>query len=309
MSSISSEAPQSLLRFSAQVKQALSEQRPVVAMESTVIAHGLPFPDNIEVTAHMQDTMMRQGAVPALIGVVDGKLQVGFDKHLLERFATDPHVLKLNKADISICLAKKQLGATTVAATAHIAALAGIKVFATGGIGGVHQGVAETFDISNDLVALSQTPITVVSSGVKSILDVGKTLEMLETFGVPVIGFGVQHLPLFYCRSQKYPLVHYVDSYDEVAAISHHHWQLGGKGLLLANPIPEEAALDESQIEQWIDLALTDCLKQGIKGKAVTPFVLKALGQQDRATMQANKALLIDNARVAAGLACKIATT
>lgn len=294
---------QSLFEYSTHVKKALDNGIPVVAMESTVISHGLPYPDNVDLTHQMIEVVEQQGAVAAIIAVDSGNVKIGLNGEEIEAFAKRQDVLKLNRADIGLCLAQKQMGATTVAATAHLASLAHIKVFATGGIGGVHQGVVDHYDISNDLMALSQTPIVVVSSGIKSILDVAKTLEVLETFGVPVIGFQAKHLPLFYCHSKKYPLTHTCSKLEHVADAAKLHWQLNCGGLLMANPIPAESALDEEQVELWIEKALSMAKHENITGKAVTPFVLSSLVQlSDGETLKANKALLIDNARVAANL-------
>ncbi len=297
------------VQWSPQLKQALKDRKPIVALESTVIAHGLPHPDNIDTTLEMIAAIEDEGAAAALIGVMDGGIKIGFSKSDLELFATSPQVVKLNQADLGYALAKRVLGATTVAATAYCAHLAGIKVFATGGMGGVHRGAEHTFDISNDLVSLRALPIMVVASGVKSILDVSKTLEMLETLGVPIVGFGCEHLPLFYCRSKKYPLFHHIDDVNELCNFAKTHWDLGLGGILLAHPIKQEHALDEAEIESLISLAIDEGHRQSITGKLVTPFVLKQLFEMTQGrTLVANKALLVNNAKTAAYIAKQMQT-
>ena len=288
------------LRVGAEVSTA----RAVVALESTIIAHGLPWPDNLGVGRALEAAVRAAGAVPATIAVVDGTAHVGLDAAVLEQVAQDgARFAKAGATDLAVHLARGGSAATTVSATAVLAAKAGIRVFATGGIGGVHRG--DTGDVSHDLIALARTPIAVVSAGAKAILDLPRTLEMLETLGVLVIGYRTSELPAFYTRTSGLPLEHRADSPEELAAIAQTHWELGGGGILVANPIPEAAAID---LGQAIERALAEAATQQITGKQLTPFLLAKLAEvTGGASIRANRALAIHDAQVAGALAVAIA--
>ncbi len=288
------------LSLSEEVNDALAEDRPVVALESTVISHGLPYPANIETATAMEQAVRAAGAVPATIGILDGRISVGLSAAQIERFATERGVIKVSRRDFGAVLAGRDMGATTVAGTMIAAALAGIRVFATGGIGGVHRGGADSLDISADLTELARSPVLVVCSGAKSILDLPRTLEVLETKGVPVLGFGTDTLPAFHARSSGLLLDRRIDTPAAAAAIAQTHWRLGLGGLLLCNPVPEAAAIAADTMEGWIAQALDDAARDGIGGKAVTPYLLSRIaGLSNGQTLTANRALLVDNARVA----------
>jgi pseudouridylate synthase len=282
-------------------------QRPVVALESTLVAHGLPWPENLAVARELEDVVRRTGAVPATIAVVDGAVGIGLAPAALETLARDgARFAKAGATDLAVHLARGTSAATTVSATAMLAARAGIRVFATGGIGGVHRGTAG--DVSHDLVALARTPIAVVSAGAKAILDLPRTLEMLETLGVLVVGYRTSELPAFYTPSSGLALEHRADSVGELAAIAQRHWtDLGGGGILVCNPIPPEAAL--SGIDAAIAGALADADSAGISGKRLTPYLLARLAEVTAgASIRANRALARNNAEVAAALAVALAT-
>ena len=294
------------LSLTPEVADALAESRPVVALESTVIAHGMSYPRNLETARALEDLVRAEGAVPATIAVLDHRIRVGLDDEALERLACGgAQVLKLSRRDLPVALATGVTGATTVAATMIAARLAGIAVFATGGIGGVHRGAESSFDISADLTELAHTSVCVVCAGAKSILDLPKTLEVLETHGVPVLGFGTDEFPAFYSPRSGLPVTHRCDAPDEVAAVLHAKWTLGLEGgVVLANPIPAADALDAAAMESAIAQALTDADRQGITGKAVTPFLLAALERITAGrSLSANIALIRHNAAVAARVA------
>lgn len=299
-----------LLLFSPEVAAARQTGLPLVALESTVISHGMPWPDNLT-TAHRLEAAVRQyGAVPATIAVVDGKVCIGLEPRDLERLARgDEAVQKLSRRDLAIRLCQGGLGATTVAATMVAARAAGIAVFATGGIGGVHRGAQQTFDISADLSELARTPVAVVCAGAKSILDLPLTLEVLETLGVPVLGYATARFPAFYSRDSGLPVDAQVDSPAAIAAICRAHWQLGlQSGVLIANPVPEELAMDPAVAEAAIVQALGEATAQGIRGKDATPFLLarvKALTGGE--SLKTNVALIESNARLAAQVAVAMA--
>ena len=299
-----------LIVLSPEVAQARLVGRPLVALESTVISHGMPWPDNLA-TAHMLEAAVRlEGAVPATIAVIDGKVRIGLQPGELERLARgDEPVQKLSRRDLAIRLCQGGLGATTVAATMVAAHAAGIQVFATGGIGGVHRGAQQSFDISADLSELSRTPVAVVCAGAKSILDLPLTLEVLETLGVPVLGYGTAAFPAFYSRDSGLKVDAQVDDPAGLAAICRTHWQLGlQSGVLVANPVPEELALDPAVAEAAIAQALQEAADQGIRGKDTTPFLLarvKALTGGE--SLKTNVALIENNARLAAQLALALA--
>jgi pseudouridine-5'-phosphate glycosidase len=294
-----------MLVIAEEVRAALADGRPVVALESTVIAHGLPYPHNLEV-AHMLEREVRaSGAVPATIGVVGGVPTVGMAAADLERFARSDVVLKLSRRDLAYACARGRDGATTVAATMALAGLAGVQVFATGGIGGVHRGARETWDISADLSELARTPLLVVCAGAKSILDLRATLEYLETAGVPVLGLATDEFPAFYSRSSGLPITARVDTPEQAAAVWQAHRELGGGGgALLAVPPPAEVALASQEIEAAIQRALALADAADVRGQAVTPFLLSAVAQETEGeSMRTNIALLRQNAQVAAQVA------
>jgi pseudouridylate synthase len=294
----------------AEVAEALAAGRAVVALESTVIAHGLPNPRNIETAARMEAAVRECGAVPATIGLVDGRIVVGLSAREIESLATAENVAKVSRRDLASVLASKALGATTVAGTIFVAAQAGIWVFATGGIGGVHRGAEETFDISNDLAELARTRVAVVCSGAKVILDLPRTLEMLETLGVPVVGYGTDEFPAFYSWESGLKLQARVDTPEEAARMMRVQAELGfGTAVVICNPAPVESALSRVEIEAWIEKAVEAAAESGIRGKAVTPYLLGALGKASGGrTLETNVALLVSNARVAGRIAMALAS-
>jgi pseudouridylate synthase len=300
----------SYIRLAEEVQAALEEQRAVVALESTVIAHGLPYPANIEVAQAMEATIGNEGAIPAMVGIHDGKIVIGLSQDEIERLGTARDVLKVSRRDLAVALATKHLGATTVAGTMLCASMAGIRFFATGGIGGVHRGAEQSMDISADLTELSRTPVLVVCAGAKSILDLDLTLEYLETQGVPVIGWQADEFPAFYVRSSGRRLAHRADDVSTVAAIARAQWECGLKGLVVGCSIPEEYAMEAGPLEVATEKGLRLAQAEGIRGAATTPFLLahvaKATGGE---SVEANKALLINNALWAARFAREYAST
>lgn len=293
--------------IAAEVAEALADSRPVVALESSIIAHGLPVPANLEVAAQLETAVRHGGATPATIAVIDGVIRVGLDQPALEQLADkSSDVAKANVADLAALMVKKRTAATTVSATAAIAAAAGIEVFATGGIGGVHRGAP--YDESSDLGCLARTPIAVVSAGPKSILDLERTAERLETLGVLILGFGTDELPAFHSRRSSIALEHRVESAREAAEIIATRFDvLGQGGVLVANPIPEEAEIRLEELEPVIAEAEASAAAAGIGGKALTPYLLSHL---ERATaghaVRANRALAIHNAATAAAIAVEL---
>jgi pseudouridine-5'-phosphate glycosidase len=288
-----------------EVAAALTLGGKVVALESTVISHGLPRPHNLETARRMEAAVRKEGAIPATIGLLNGRFIVGLSHEEIELLANADEVHKVSRRDLSAVLASRKLGATTVAATILIASQAGISVFATGGIGGVHRGVQETLDISADLAELARTPVAVVCSGAKIILDLPRTLELLETLGVPVVGFRTSSFPAFYVRESGLNLDLRVESAEEAARLMSIQWQLGlSSGIVFCNPPPESSALDRAQTESLIKTALIAANSAGIQGKAVTPYLLSYLSNaSDGATLKANMDLLVSNASVAAQIA------
>ncbi len=286
------------------VLDAIKNNAPIVALESTIIAHGMPYPKNVEIALEVEEEVRREGAVPATIAVIKGEIIVGLTREEIEYIGKAKGVMKLSTREIPYCVAMKKDGATTVSATSYIAKLAGISVFATGGIGGVHRGASETFDISRDLDELSQTNIVVVSAGAKSILDLPKTLEYLETKGVLVIGFGTDEFPAFYTRKSGLT-VPKVQSETDVARIYAEKDRIGVKSaILVANPIPQEYEIEKSIVDKWIDQAVKEASEQGIKGKALTPFLLSRIVEiSGGKALSANIELVKNNARVAARIA------
>jgi len=301
-----------LLLIAPEVQQALDKGKPVVALESTIIAHGMPFPKNRDTALLVEAAIRAEGAVPATIAILDGHLRVGLNgAELMELGKKGEKVAKVSRRDIPFMLVRKQNGATTVASTMIIAAMAGIRVFATGGIGGVHRGATKTLDISADLQELAQTSVAVVSAGAKSILDLGLTLEYLETHGVPVIGFQTDHFPAFYTRTSELNVDYRVDHPTEIAEVLHYKWQMGLKGgALIANPIPKQYSLPPKAIEAQIEAALSEAHELKIIGKALTPFLLaKIESLTGGISLAANIELVLNNARLGAQIAgelCKI---
>lgn len=292
------------------VAAALQQGRPVVALESTVIAHGLPRPQNLETAHKMEAAVREEGAVPATIAIIEGRLVAGLSYEQLTTFAAAEGIAKVSRADLATVLAARQTGATTVAATMLIAARAGIRVFATGGIGGVHRGAELSFDISADLPELARTPVAVVCAGAKAILDLPRTLEMLETLGVPVVGYRTKNFPAFYVEDSGLPLQSRVDAPAEAARLMQVHRDMGfTSGIVFCNPPPSANALRKQEVDAWIAQALESAAAAGVRGKAVTPYLLDYLAKASRGqTLETNIALLVHNARVAAQIAKSYST-
>lgn len=264
-----------IVKLSREVENALKENKPVVALESTIISHGMPYPQNVETALNVEKIIKENGAVPATIGIINGQLIAGLTEEEIDYMGKTKGILKVSRRDIPYVCAMKKDGATTVASTMIIAEMAGIKVFATGGIGGVHRGAETTMDISADLEELAQTNVAVVCAGAKSILDLGLTLEYLETKGVLVLGYKTNKLPAFYTRSSEFDVDYRVDTPKEIADIINAKWSLNLKGgMLIANPIPKEYSMDEDLINKSIEEAVIEANEKGIKGKALTPFLL-----------------------------------
>lgn len=293
------------ITYTEEVKQALENNKPVVALETTIISHGMPYPQNIEMARKVEQIIREQGAVPATIGIMDGKIKIGLNEQELEAFATSKNVEKVSRRDFPYILSSGKIGATTVAATMIGAALAGIEVFATGGIGGVHREGETTMDISADLTELANTNVAVVCAGAKSILDIGRTLEFLETHGVPVVGFKTDEFPSFYARESGYGVDFRLDEASQVADVLRTKWELGlNGGAIIANPVPAEAAMQHEDIEGVIRQALDEAKEQNITGKNVTPFLLNRIKQlTDGKSLETNIALVYHNAEVAAKIA------
>lgn len=299
-------APDAPLDLHPEVRSALSDGTPVVALESTIVAHGMPWPHNLDTARRVEAEVRRHGAVPATIAILGGRLKAGLSDEELQTLARrGPAVAKASRRDLGALVARGADGATTVAATMIVAALAGIRVFATGGIGGVHRGAESSFDISADLLELARTPVAVVCAGAKSILDLGLTLEVLETHGVPVIGYGTDALPAFYVRDSGHRLEIRADTPLEVARTMRAHWSLGlGSGLVVANPIPAEHAMPARRVDQAIAQALDEARARGVKGKASTPFLLARVAELTGGdSLAANIALVLNNAALAARVA------
>jgi len=305
MSASASGSGEKFFDFKEEVKKALEEGRPVVALESTLISHGFPYPENLEVAGEMEEIVRGCEVVPATIAMIKGKIKVGLTRSELEFMATSKDILKTSRRDLAVIAAKGLNGATTVAATMVVAERAGIKVFATGGIGGVHRGAEKTFDISADLQELARTPVAVVCSGAKSILDLPLTKEYLETMGVPVIGFGTEELPAFYCRESGLKVDYVVNDEKEAARIIRAMQDLGlGGGMIIANPVPEEYALSMEYMNKMIEEAVRAAEKEGIEGKKLTPYLLNKIKELTGGkSLKANIELVKDNARVAAKIA------
>ena len=298
-------APHPLLTLTEEVADALRDGAPVVALESTIISHGMPYPQNVAMATEVEGIIRDHGAVPATIAVLDGRPRVGLGADDLELLASHGDVTKVSVRDLPLVVARGTHGATTVAATMRLASLAGIEVFVTGGLGGVHRGAQQTFDVSADLTELGQTSVGVVSAGVKSILDIGLTLETLETLGVPVLAVGSDEFPSFYSRSSGHAAPNRVDTAAEVAAVMRAKWDLGlAGGVVVANPIPEEDEIPADEIGLIIDQALADMERLGIHGKDATPYLLGRIVEiTGGASLTANIALVRSNAALGARLA------
>ena len=296
------------LDISPEVAEALNSGKPVVALESTIISHGMPYPRNVETALLVEQTIRENGAVPATIAIIGGRLKAGLSKDEIEYLGkSGRNVAKTSRRDIAALVARKADGATTVTTTMMIAHMAGISIFATGGIGGVHRGAEVTMDISADLEELGNTPVMVVCAGAKSILDLGLTLEYLETKGVPVIGYGTDELPAFYTRHSGFGVDYRANSPEELAAMFKAQRDLGLKGgMLVTNPIPEEYSMDKAVIDAAIDQAIKEASGKGIKGKETTPFLLaKVVELTGGDSLDSNIALVLNNARLAAKTAAE----
>ena len=294
-----------LITYGAEVAAAKAAGQPIVALESTIITHGMPYPQNVETACEVEEVIRKAGAVPATIAIMEGQIHVGLDDARLEELGRAQSVMKLSRADLAVALASKSVGATTVAATMICAARAGIEVFATGGIGGVHKGAETSFDISADLQELAATPVTVVAAGAKAILDIPKTLEVLETLGVPVIALGQDQFPAFWSRESGLAAPLRMDSAAEIAKAHRMRHQLGlPGGQLVGNPIPEEDELSKDYLATFILKAQAEADAAGIAGKAVTPFLLKRLFElTEGRSLISNIALVKNNAALAADIA------
>lgn len=294
------------LDLSPEVKKALENNQPVVALESTIISHGMPYPQNVETALKVEEIVRQNGAVPATIAVINGRLKAGLSEEEITILGKQGlNVTKVSRRDLPVVVANKQNGATTVAATMIIAELAGIRVFATGGLGGVHRGAEHTFDISADLQELSNTSVAVVCAGAKSILDLGLTMEYLETFGVPVVGYQTEKLPSFFSRTSPFDVSVKLDTAQQIAEMIKVKWNLGlNGGVVIANPIPEQYAMEEKVISQAIEQALQESIEQDIKGKETTPFLLaKVVELTGGGSLEANINLVFNNAKLASEIA------
>ena len=293
------------LHINPEVEQALRANKPVVALESTIISHGMPYPKNVETALSVEQIVRDHGAVPATIGVMDGKCVVGMSREQIETFGKSKDVWKVSLRDLPYVVSQKLLGATTVAATMRIASMAGIKVFVTGGIGGVHRGAEHTMDISADLTEMAQTDVAIVSAGVKSILDIGLTLEYLETLGIPVVTFGSDEFPSFYSRESGFKSPLRLDDPTSIAEMLRTKWEIGLKGsVLIANPLSKESSIDRNEMESHIQEALTATEHAGVSGKEVTPFLLKYIADHTSGeSLEANITLIRSNAALGARIA------
>ena len=298
------------LDIAPEVRLALEQGQPVVALESTIISHGMPYPQNVATALRVEAEVRDSGALPATIAVMDGRLTAGLNAAQIEALGrTGPAVAKVSRRDLPFVVSAGQTGATTVAATMIIAAMAGIRVFATGGIGGVHRGAAHTFDISADLQELARTPVAVVCAGAKSILDLGLTLEYLETHGVPVVGYRTTQLPAFFTQDSGFAVDYRLDAASDIARLLQVKWALGlGGGVVIANPIPEAHAMPRAVIDAAIAQALSDAHAQGVSGKQTTPFLLERVNALTGGnSLAANIELVLNNARLASAVAVALA--
>jgi pseudouridylate synthase len=299
----------SVLDVHPEVSKAILKGKPVVALESTIITHGMPYPQNAEMAAKVEGIIRSHGAVPATIAVIDGRLRIGLSDTERDALAQVKGAMKLSRADLAFAMSEGKTGGTTVAATMIAAALAGIRVFATGGIGGVHKGAETSFDISADLEEFSLSPVIVVCAGAKAILDLDKTFEVLETKGVPVVGYGVDEIPAFWSRQSGLKAPLRLNSAGEIARFQHQRQNLGiTGGMLITNPIPQDAEIPQAEMNTYIEQALREALESGVKGKAVTPWLLSRLVDITQGkSLVANIALVENNARVAASIAVAMA--
>lgn len=298
-----------LLVYSAEVQAARAAGKPIVALESTIITHGMPFPQNVETARQVEADIRAEGAVPATIAVLDGRIRIGLDAADLDRLGQEKNVMKCSRADLAIAVATGRPGSTTVAATMMAAEAAGISVFATGGIGGVHKGAETSFDISADLDELSRTPVCVVCAGAKALLDIPKTLEVLETRGVPVVAYGTDEVPAFWSRESGLPAPYRMDSAEDIARLIKARQLFGGHGgVLIANPVPAESEISRGEMGQYIDAAIAEAARRDVRGKAVTPFVLGHIFELTKGrSLVTNIALVRNNARLAAAIAVALA--
>lgn len=296
------------LDLSKEVKEALENNKPVVALESTIISHGMPYPQNVETALKVEEIIRSKGAIPATIGIIGGRLKAGLTNEEIDYMGKTKGIAKVSRRDIPFIVSNKKDGATTVASTMIIAAMAGIKVFATGGIGGVHRGAETTMDISADLEELAMTNVAVVCAGAKSILDIGLTLEYLETKGVPVLGYKTDELPAFYTIKSGFKVDFNMDSPKSIADLIHTKWSLSlDGGVLITNPIPEEFSMDEALIEKVISDAVIEASKLGVKGKETTPFLLSKIKEITKGdSLDSNIQLVYNNARLAAEVAVEL---
>ncbi len=288
-----------------EIAQALAEGKPVVGLESTILSHGMPYPQNMEFAAKVEEIVRAEGAVPATTAIIGGKLKVGLTQDELMMMCNPKDIGKVSRRDVATYLATGKTGATTVTTTMMILAMAGIKVFATGGIGGVHRHGEVTMDISADLQELANTPVCVVCAGAKSLLDIGRTLEYLETFGVPVLGYKTDELPAFYCKSSGFKLDYRCETPEEIARIIYTKWDLGLKGgALVGNPIPDEYALDFDAMEKVITEAIAEADEKGVRGKDITPFLLSRIKDMtEGVSFASNLQLAYNNASLASKIA------
>ncbi|RVU54548.1 pseudouridine-5'-phosphate glycosidase [Anaerosphaera multitolerans] len=302
---LSKEMIEKYVIISPEVQNAMDKNLPIVALESTIISHGMPYPQNLETALSCERIVRENGAVPATTAIIKGKIRVGLSEDEIKFMATSKDIIKCSRRDYPYVVANGLNGATTVATSILTASLVGIKLLVTGGIGGVHRGAQETFDISRDLQELANNDIVVVCAGAKSILDIGLTLEYLETFGVPVLGYGTDEMPAFFTRRSGFKLDFKMDNVDEIAKTAKTKWELGlSGGVLVGNPIPQEAAMNEAIINEAIEKALVEAEEKGIKGKETTPFLLdKVLKATDGNSLKANIVLVENNARVGAQIA------
>ena len=297
------------LSVTPEIQEALKAGKPIVALESTILSHGMPYPENIEFAHKVEEIIRAEGAIPATMAIIGGKLKVGLNADELELMCKADNIAKASRRDVAVYLANGQTAATTVATTMMLADMAGIRVFATGGIGGVHRGAQETMDISADLQELAHTAVAVVSAGCKSILDIGLTLEYLETMGVPVLGYQTEDFPAFYCESSGFKVDYRCKDAEEVAKTMKTKWELGlAGGMIVANPIPHEYSMDHEVIDRVIDEAVTIAKEEGIHGKATTPFLLAKIKELTGGdSLASNLQLAYNNARVASKIAAAYA--
>ena len=291
--------------ISEEIQDSIKENGPVVALESTIISHGMPFPQNLETALEVESIIRKEGAIPATIAVVEGCIKIGLSNLELEQFAQGTKTVKVSSRDLPLAISQKQDGGTTVAATMICARMAGISIFVTGGIGGVHRGSEKTMDISGDLMELARTNVAVVCAGIKSILDIPRSLEYLETQRVPVIGYRTDEFPAFYTTTSGYSVQSRINTAEEIARCMKVKWELGLEGgMVIANPVLREDAMDEEVIEEAINKSIKEASEKGIDGKAVTPFLLERISQlTDGESLKTNIALICNNALVGAKIA------